>query len=338
VQGTALVKGVQAEKFAVDAAAIRFAGVLGKSYSVRANVHSGYARVAFAEADSADVQVVVAPTRIDLESFRAQRAESTLVAQGHAERDGKAWNVHVTHVSWDAGDRIALENDGPVEARIEADVAIAVEHVRVISTAGALTARGVWGGAYRASDLELDLESLDLEALLGALANKLKVRGVLTGKARLEGEPGHATWTVDLEASDLHYKSYTARRLFARGRIADEQWRIERLVLDTGRGTASFEGELDWAAPPPWSGNTADWNKALAQVPHWSGTLVTDSLAFAQIAEIFPQAGGWRGSRRSVPRREARSAGSRSPGGSASPGGARRRSRISTSTWRTGTS
>ncbi len=294
-RGTALVSGVSHQGLEVSRAALTFDGPLGADYAVAITARVGDSRIGFASADSAEAEVAVTPRRIDLPRFHAVRAESTVTLSGSATRSPGGWEARVDHLAWDAGERIHLDNDGPIEFLLAPGGAIDVHRARVVSSAGALSAKGRWGGARGTNDLALDLETLDLESLLGPLAARYEVRGVLTGHARFEGAARHATWTVDLDGRDLQYRAYSARRVVARGRFADESWSVEKLAVDTGRGRLAFTGELAWAEPPPWSGTPAEWKQALTRAPRWSGALTTDSLALAQVSEFYPQAGGWRG-------------------------------------------
>jgi hypothetical protein len=294
-RGTAVVTDFRQGGLRAERGRIAFDGTLGPAYRMNAQLSASGARAGFAFADTVETDADIGPRRIDVARFWAQRAESTLTAEGSAVRAGGAWDVTIDHLGWEAGERIQLDNDGPLEFRLEPGGTLAIRRARLVSTAGAVSASGRWGGVRAPSDLALDLETLELEALLGPVATRYEVRGVLTGHARLEGPARRATWTVDLEGSDLHYKTYTARRLVARGRFADEAWRVENLELDTGRGDLKFTGDLSWDEPPPWSGGPEAWNRALARAPRWAGTLTTDSLALDQISEFWPQAGGWRG-------------------------------------------
>jgi hypothetical protein len=294
-RGTALVTGVEQGGLLVSRGRLAFDGTLGSSYALHTVLTTGAARAGFTAADTVETEATITPRRIEVPRFWAQRAESTLTAQGSATRAGNDWDVRIDRLAWEAGERIQLDNDGPIEFAIEPGGTLAIRHARVVSNAGALSASGRWGGDRAASDLALDLETLDLESLLGPVAAQYQVRGVLTGQARLEGPAGRAVWTVDLDAGDLHYRTYTARHLVARGRFADDAWRVEKLELDTGQGRLSFTGDLTWDERPPWSGTPEAWNQALIHAPRWSGTLTTDSLSLGQISEFYPQAGGWRG-------------------------------------------
>ena len=295
VRGTALVVDVRNTGVELDHAALDFVGRLGPGYEVKLSALMGEARVGFAAADTSELDLTVTPQRIDVSRFWAERAESTLTLSGSATRAGDAWDARIERIAWGAGERIRLDNDGPVEFRLEPGGVVVIRRAHVVSTAGALSATGRWGGRHSASDLSLELEKLDLESLLGPLAARYELRGVITGHARLEGVPPRATWTVDIDASDMHYRTYTARRFVARGRFADDGWGVEHLELDTGRGRLLFAGDIAWDQPAPWSGDGAAWDRALMQSPRWSGTLTTDSLSLAQISEFYPQAGGWRG-------------------------------------------
>jgi hypothetical protein len=151
-------------------------------------------------------------------------------------RAGRAWDIRVDDVDWRAGERIALSSEGPIDLTYGADGTLDVRRARVVSTAGALTVQGRWGGDKAPSDLGVTLETLDLAALLGPVAADVGLRGVVTGKAHLVGPARHADWTVDLEGTDLKYRVYAARRLVARGRFGQEAWQVEDLKLDTGDG------------------------------------------------------------------------------------------------------
>jgi autotransporter translocation and assembly factor TamB len=139
------------------------------------------------------------------------------------------------------------------------------------------------------------LERLDLEALLGTLAERDRLRGVVTGSARLSGAPGDARWVLDLSGQDVRYRQFAVPEILARGRFAAREWTVERVAIDTGKGRASFTGELEWANDPPWGEGGDEWNQAFREAPRWQGTIEANSLSLAQVAEWFPQIGGWRG-------------------------------------------
>ncbi len=280
---------------AIEDLAVSFVGPIGRSPDMVMAARAGPSRAGPLVADSASTVVRLTSDRIQVESFRAARAESVLVLTGGVERQGRDWAVTVDRLSWQAGEAIALDSDGPIQARVLADGTIEIDRARVVSNVGALSARGRWGGERSASDLTLDLETLDLEALLGPLLEQGGLRGTFTGKAHLEGMCDRLNWTVDLTGHDLHYDRLSAREVVARGRFAQEAWTVERFLLDTGRGRLSFEGVLEWEHPPPFGGETEAWNAALRQAPRWRGRLEADSLAVDQITEWFPKAGGWRG-------------------------------------------
>ena len=295
IDGHARITSFARDPVTVARAAVQFHGALGPDWRVTASVLSGEAHAGPAHADTSAAQVVLSATRIDVPAFHAARAESVLSLRGFALRANDAWQVEIDSLDWQAGERIALTGDGPIRLRLEPDGAVTVDAARITSTAGALSAQGRWGGEHGASDLTLALQSLDLEALLGSMAADERVAGVLTGTAHYSGVKGQAVWDLDLAGSDLRYRAQRARSLAVHGQFGESTWRLSAVDLDTGQGRIHFAGSVDWSAPPPWAGSTDDWNRALAQVPRWEGTLSTDSLALAQLSEFWPRAGGWRG-------------------------------------------
>jgi hypothetical protein len=117
---------------------------------------------------------------------------------GSAVRAGGGWDIHLDEVDWRAGERLSLTAEGPVELRWNEGGTLEVGRAHITSSAGALTAKGRWGGDNGASDLTLDLETLDLAALLGPIAADAGVQGVIhrTGAPRgpeqargLDGQP-----------------------------------------------------------------------------------------------------------------------------------------------------
>ena len=295
VNGTATVSDFADGALSAGEATLGFDGALGSAWSGRATLVAHDARAGFARADSAYAEAEFSPARIDVRRFFAERAESTLTASGSAVRVRQGWDIRLEEVDWRAGDRLALAAEGPVELRWDANGTLEVRRARVVSTAGTLTAKGRWGGSQEASDLTLDLETLDLAALLGPIAEGAGVRGIVTGHARLEGPSDRADWTVNLEATDLHYKAWEVPRFVARGRFAQDAWEVSELVLDTGEGRIGFKGSLTWADGAPWSGDLAAWNRALARSPGWAGTLTTDSLSLRKLADFAPQTAGAHG-------------------------------------------
>jgi len=295
VIGTGHVTQFAHAGLAAGAGDLAFDGRLGRAWTAHARLTASDAHAGFAHADSAFAEATLTPERIEVARFYAQRAESTLVASGTAVRSGGDWNVRVANIEWRAGERISLSGEGPIDFTYSSNGTVDVRHARVVSTAGALVAQGRWGGDRAPSDLTVHLEKLDLAALLGPVAADLDVRGVVTGKARLEGPARRADWTVDLAADDLHYEAYAARHLVARGRFGQDEWQVEDLKLDTGDGRIGFTGSIDWSGGAPWSSDLEAWNKALRSSARWSGTLTTDSLALARLVDFVPQAVGTHG-------------------------------------------
>jgi len=295
INGTAKVAGFADGALAAGRGDLTFEGTLGRAWSGRATLAAHDAHAGFAHADSAYAEATLSPTRIDVSRFFAQRAESTLTMTGSAARANDGWDIRLGELEWRAGERLALAAEGPVELRWNEDGTLEVGRARVVSSAGALTAKGRWGGERGESDLTLDLETLDLAALLGPIAEDAGVRGVVTGQARLEGPSRRADWTVNLEATDLHYKTLDVPHLVARGRFAQDAWEVSELALDTGEGRIGFKGSLTWADGAPLSSDLDVWNDALAASPGWSGTLTTDSLSLRQVGDFAPQAAGAHG-------------------------------------------
>jgi hypothetical protein len=295
VDGRARVTSFERAPVRVAHASVAFSGTLGPGYRVTANLTGGEAYAGPAHADTSVAQVVLSPDRVDVPHFRAVRAESVLVLKGFATRAGNAWNIRVDSLDWQAGERIHLHGDGPLELRAEASGGVDFDRARIVSTAGTLEARGRWGGEHAESDLTVQLGALDLEALLGPVAAEKEIAGVVTGTARLRGPPGKSVWDLDAAGTDLRYHARRAPHVRIQGHFADTAWDLQGVDLDTGQGRIHLAGKIDWQAPPPWSGSAEDWTHALTAAPHWEGTLSTDSLALGQISEFYPKAGGWRG-------------------------------------------
>ncbi|MGH7726272.1 MAG: translocation/assembly module TamB domain-containing protein [Candidatus Eiseniibacteriota bacterium] len=272
-----------------------FDGPIGRSPDLALTARSGLARTGPLVADSASARMHLGDGRIAVESFRAAREESVLVLEGSAQRRGRDWEVIVDLLSWETGEALALDNDGPIQFTLRGDGGVDFESARVVSNAGVLSAQGLWGGDRVPSDLTLELETLDVKALLGPLIKNEGLRGTFTGQARIEGLGERQTWTVNLTGRDIHYDRLDAQELVARGRFAYEAWTVERLEIDTGRGKLSFEGVLEWEDPPPFGGSTEKWNAALRRAPRWRGRLEAEGLAIDELTEWYPRAGGWRG-------------------------------------------
>lgn len=295
VRGEARLLEVAYGAVALDSVALTLDGPLGASPDAAFRARSGFSRAGPLVADSALAIGRYRGNRIEVESFTASRQDSALRLSGFAEKDGPDWYVSVDSLRWHGGDQLALQGDGRIVGWLRKDGRLEVDRARVVSSAGAFSARGVWGGESAPTDLTLDLEKLDLAAVLGPLQPEGGLRGTFTGKAHLEGQ-GRLDWTVDLEGHDLHYGRVDARHMVARGRLADEAWTVEKLEVDTGQGRISFAGVLEWQGGAPMGGSGEEWNDALRRAPRWKGRLVADSLAVSQITEWLPNAGGWRGS------------------------------------------
>ena len=295
VVGTARVREAAYDAFAVDAATLVFDGRAGAGAGgiVRAQATDG--NLGPARADSATADLTFAGDRVTVTSFRAVRGDSILVFRGEATRAGRAWRLQLEDLSWNVGTSLALTGDGPLVARLEPGGAIVIERMHVISNAGSFAAHGTWGGRGAATDLAVDLEKLDLEAILGALVEGAPGRGVVTGHAQVSGPADALVYNVDLEGNDLRWRGFEPRSVVARGRFAGDVWQAERLEIDTGRGRLRFDGTVEWDRPPDLGGGSAAWNDALTRSPRWHGKLVADSLAVDLIATWLPQVGGWRG-------------------------------------------
>jgi hypothetical protein len=271
-----------------------FDGRVGHGAGVRITAQARGGRIGPARADTAFATGRVSADSIVIDEFIAAREDSVLDLRARAHRVGDHWDAVVEDLRW-SSEGLELAADGPLVLTVHDDGGIDVTSAHVVSSAGAFAARGTWGGARRSSDLTITVETLDLEALLGSLAESDRLRGVLTGTARLEGTAGAPHWTIDLAGQDVRYREFTAAAVEARGTFAAREWTIERAKLETGQGNASFQGELTWAEPPPWGEHADAWNRALQAAPAWRGTLTADSLSLARIAEWVPSLGGWRG-------------------------------------------
>lgn len=295
VTGTAVLHDAAYDSIAVRRATVEFDGRLGSGAAVAVAVRGQNARAGIARADTTDLVATIGSDRIAVTSFHAARGDSVLRLSGVATRAGRAWNVAVDSVAWQLGPEFALRTEGATRARVESDGAVRLERLHVMSGAGSLAAAGTWGGRNRANDLTLDLETLDLQALTAAFGQEDEARGIVTGRARVEGRGDALVYTLDLDGRDLRWRRLVAPRLVARGRFAGSEWRVERLELDTARGRLSFTGDVDWARPPNLGGSGEAWSRALTDARAWNGVLVADSLGVDPIAEWFPALGGWRG-------------------------------------------
>ncbi len=293
--GRAHLRDLVVEGATMESAAVDFDGLLGHAPEGGLTVLGQDARIGGARADTVAATLAFAGSTILVESLHAARGDSLLELAGRVERQGEAWAVTVDRASWDVGEALALETEGTLRLRFEPAGRVVVERAHILSNAGSVAASGTWGGRNAPSDLVLDLETLDLESMLGAFLPEANARGIVTGRARVEGMGKDLVYTVDLEGRELRWRRLGARRLVARGRFAQDAWQVERLDLDTGRGRLGFTGRLDWARPPVFDADAAAWNRALAEAPRWHGELAADSLAMNQIAEWFPEVGGWRG-------------------------------------------
>ena len=293
--GWTLLSGLVVEGATLRAAEVEFDGVLGRPLEGGLTLRGQDARIGVARADTITATISFAGGAILVEGLRAARGDSLLEMSGRVERRGEAWVVAVDRAAWDVGEALALETEGPLHLRIEPGGSVIVERAHILSNAGSVALTGTWGGKSAPSDLLLDLETLDLESMLGPFLPEANARGIVTGRARVEGMGEDRVYTVDLEGRDLRWRRLGARRLVARGRFAQDAWQVEQLDLDTGRGRLRFSGQLAWAEPPVFDADVAAWNRALEASPRWHGELAADSLAMDQIAEWVPSIGGWRG-------------------------------------------
>lgn len=292
---SASVREAAFDSFHVAAATLTFDGRLGPAPGGVLIARGEGARLGPARADSSLIEATIAPDRVEVTTFRAMRGDSVLAFHGHAAREGAAWVVTVDALSWNVGEGLAFESEGPLVARIEPAGVVHVQRLHVRSDAGELSASGTWGGASRETDLTLDLETLDLESVVGPFIPLAGVRGLVTGHARAEGRGSNLVFTVDLDGRDLRLGRAAARQAIARGRFARDEWRVESFMLDTGRGRLRFAGDVDWARPPDLGGSVADWNRSLTEAPLWHGELVADSLSIDALADWIAPLGGWRG-------------------------------------------
>ncbi|MEO6462907.1 MAG: hypothetical protein ABIP29_07510, partial [Candidatus Eisenbacteria bacterium] len=294
VTGSAVLRDAAYDSIAVRLATIDFDGRLGRGAAVDVTRRGEGARAGVVRADTADVVATIGSERIAITTFHASRGDSVLRLSGVATRAGRAWDVAVDSIAWQLGPEFALRTEGATRARVEPDGAVRIERLHVVTGAGSLAAAGTWGGRSRASDLTLDLETLDLEALAAAFGQEAEARGIVTGRARVEGRGDDQVYTLDLDGRDLRWRRLVAPHLVARGRFAGSAWRVERFELDTARGRLSFTGDVDWARPPNLGGSGEAWSRALTEARGWNGVLVADSLGVDPIAEWFPALGGWR--------------------------------------------
>jgi autotransporter translocation and assembly factor TamB len=292
--GTVALSELHVSGLELEGARASFDGRLGERLAMTFAAQGRNARLGPARADTAWARGRASADSIVIEEFSASRADSVLVFRGRAHRQGDAWDAVVEDLWWTSGN-LDLAADGPVALVVHDDGGLDVRSAHIVSSAGSVSAQGSWGGSQRASDLTVTLETLDLEALLGSLAEKERLRGVVNGTARLAGPPGRARWLLDLTGRDVRYRQFTVPEILARGRFEEREWAVERLAIDTGKGRASFSGDLEWASRPPWGKDGDAWNAAFRDAPRWRGTVETNGLSFAQIAEWFPQIGGWRG-------------------------------------------
>jgi hypothetical protein len=295
VRGMAVVRDAAYDSVTIGRVTLDFDGRLGRGASVLVSARAFDARAGFARADTTDLVATVGSERIAVTAFRAARGDSVLRFTGTAVRAGGAWAVAVDSIAWRIGTEFALRTDGASRARIEPGGAVVIEHLRVLSDAGALSVAGTWGGRSRGTDLTVDLDTLDVEAMVAPFVEEVDARGIVTGSARVQGRGGDLVYTLDLDGRDLRWRRFAAPRLVARGRFAGADWQVEQLELDTDRGRLTFRGDLDWARPPDLGGSTEAWRRALADARGWNGVLVADSLGLDPIAEWIPSFGGWRG-------------------------------------------
>ena len=296
VTGSARVADAAYDSVTVRLATLDFDGRLGRGQDLTIAARAYDLKAAFARADTTDALVRLGSDRIAVPSFRAARGDSVMRLAGLARRSGGGWDVALDSLAWHIGAEFDVVTDGPVRARVEPGGAVRIDHLRLVSGAGSLAATGTWGGRRGATDLVLDLEALDVASLLTPFtAEDVQARGLVTGRARLEGRGDDVVWTLDLEGKDLRWRAFNAPHLVARGRFAGPTWQVERLELDTERGRLSFKGDVAWARPPDLGGGPAAWNRALEEARAWNGTLVADSLALDPIAAWVPALGGWRG-------------------------------------------
>lgn len=295
VRGMAVVRDVVYDSIAVARATFDFDGRLGRGASVLVTGRALDSRAGFARADTTDLVATVGSERVAVTAFRAARGDSVLRFTGTATRAGGAWDVAVDSIAWRIGSEFALSTDGVSRARIEPGGAVRVERLRVVSDAGALAVAGSWGGRNRDTDLTVDLDTLDLEAMVAPFVEQVDARGIVTGSARVQGRGKDLVYTLDLDGRDLRWRRFAAPRLVARGRFAGTAWRVEQLELDTDRGRLTFRGDLDWARPPDLGGSSEAWRRALTDARGWNGVLVADSLGLDPIAGWIPAFGGWRG-------------------------------------------
>src|SRR5205085_7421546 len=95
VTGTATVTGFADGALAAGAGTLAFDGTLGRAWSGRATLMASDAHAGFAHADSAYAEAQLSPTRIDVQRFYAERAESTLTAAGSAQKSGGGWDIRL---------------------------------------------------------------------------------------------------------------------------------------------------------------------------------------------------------------------------------------------------
>ncbi len=295
VTGQARLADLAIEGATMGAADLDFDAVLGAAPAGGITLAGRDARIGPARADTVTARASFSGSTIGIENFRATRGDSVLALGGRVVRDGDAWDVTVDRATWDVGEALALETEGPLRVRFEPGGRVEVLRAHVLSNAGSVFASGTWGGESGENDLVLELETLDLESMLGPFMPAADARGIVTGRARIEGAGKGAVYTIDLEGRDLRWRRLDARHVIARGRLTQSTWRVEQLDLDTGRGRLGFTGDLAWATPPAFDADAAGWNRALTDAPRWHGELVADSLAMDQLADWFPQLGGWRG-------------------------------------------
>ena len=233
----------------MESAAVDFDGLLGPAPEGGLTVLGQDARIGGARADT--VAATPGVRRQHDPGREPARGPRRLAARtaGRVERAGEAWAVTIDRASWDVGEALALETEGPLRLRLEPGGRVVVERAHILSNAGSVAAPGTWGGKNAPSDLLLDLETLDLESMLGAFLPEANARGIVTGRARVEGMGKDLVYTVDLEGRELRWRRLGARRLVARGRFAQDAWQVERLDLDTGRGRLGFTGRLDVGPP-----------------------------------------------------------------------------------------
>ncbi len=293
--GRARLADVGIEGATMGAADLDFDGVFGAAPEGGVTLAGRDATIGPARADTVTARVSFSDRTIVIEDLRASRGDSVLALGGRLVRDGDAWDVTFDRATWDVGEALALESEGLLRVRLESDGRIEVVRAHVLSNAGSVAAAGTWGGKSGQSDLVLELETLDLESMLAPFVPAADARGIVTGRAHIEGMGKNTVYTIDLEGRDLRWRRLNARHAIARGRLTQSTWKVEQLNLDTGRGRLKFTGDLAWAEPPALDADAAEWNRALTDAPRWHGELVADSLAVDQLADWFPQLGGWRG-------------------------------------------